>query len=123
MRCARTPQAQWGKKLLARKGSVNLAVAAVALKLAVAAWNLMMGLWTPLEEIDERLCIKVTKVIGQVGQGALNKLGHTRKALREQAYALLKARKSKRKTYVLDLTKKFTPKPKAKGLALEYGLV
>lgn len=123
LRCARTPQAQWGKKLLARKGSVNLAVAAVARKLAVAAWYLMMGRWTPLEEIDERLCIKVTKVIGQVGQGALNQLGHTRKALREQAYALLKARKSKRKTYVLDLTKKFTPKPKAKGLALEYGLV
>ena len=40
------PLGKWGKKLLARKGSLNLAVAAVARKLTVAIWYLMMGRWT-----------------------------------------------------------------------------
>jgi transposase len=144
LRCARTPLAHWGKKLLARKSSVNLAVAAVARKLAVAAWYLMMGRWTALQEIDQRLCIKVTKLIGQVGQDALDKLHQTRKDLRDQAYTLLQARKhavpasataravshaqthgsqcSKAKVYVLDPNKKFTSKAKVNGLAAEYGL-
>ena len=39
--------AKWGKKLLARKGSRNLAAGAVARKLAVAIWYLLMGRWTP----------------------------------------------------------------------------
>src|SRR5437867_9235107 len=33
LRCSRTPLAQWGKKLLARKGQINLVVAAIARKL------------------------------------------------------------------------------------------
>ena len=37
------PLAKWGKKRLARKGSVNLAAGAVARKLAVAIWYLLMG--------------------------------------------------------------------------------
>jgi hypothetical protein len=43
LRCSKTPLARWGKKLLARKGQINL---------AVAVWYLMMGRWTTLEEID-----------------------------------------------------------------------
>src|SRR6266480_2774322 len=35
------PLAKWGKKLLARKGSIKLAVAAVARKLVMAIWYLM----------------------------------------------------------------------------------
>ncbi len=77
------PLAKWGKKLLARKGSVNLAVAAVARKLAVAIWYLMMGRWTPLEDIDERLAIKVGKILTSVGAKGLQQLGQTRKALRD----------------------------------------
>jgi transposase len=143
MRCAQTPLAKWGKKLLARKGSLNLAVAAVARKLTVAAWYLMMGRYTPLEEIDERLGGKLGKIISQVGQAALEKLGKTRQDLRQAAKAMLTARKTtapapqdrpaanaaptthpvpKAKTYVLDSARKFTPKPKANGLAAEYGL-
>jgi transposase len=141
LRGAKTPLARWGKKLLGRKSSVNLAVAAIARKLTVAVWYLMMGRWTALEEIDERLGSKLNKIIGQVGQDALDKLGHTRKALREQACALLKARKSAgppapsrpilpsapsspahAKIYALDPAKRFTPKSKASGLAAEYGL-
>jgi transposase len=144
LRCAKTPLAQWGKRLLARKSSVNLAVAAVARKLTVAVWYLMMGRWTPLQEIDERLCVKVSKVIGHVSQEALDQLAQTRDTLRQQAYALLKARQSTAPSapqkppiastqdptrqlpevtlYFLDPTKKFTPRSKAYSLAAEYGL-
>ena len=114
------PLAQWGKKLLARKGSLKLAVAAVGRKLTVAVWYLMMGRWTPLEEIDERLVIKVGKIITQVGAENLKKLGKTRKELREQIYDSLKAGR----TYVLDVEKKFMPKlpPEPATLSEEYGL-
>ncbi len=115
------PLAKWGKKLLAKKGSVKLAVAAIARKLVVAIWYLMMGRWTPLEEIDERLAAKVSKIISNVGPEALNKLGKMRRAFREEIYQSLKAGR----TYELDPDKKFTPKPKidrSLSLAEEYGL-
>jgi transposase len=121
LRCSRTPLARWGKKLLASKGQVNLAVAAVARKLTVAIWYLMMGRWTALEEIDERLVIKVGKMIGAVGQQGLQHLGQTRKAYREAIYQKLKTGR----VYLLDPEKKFTPQPQAEpalSLAQEYGL-
>jgi transposase len=99
------PLAKWGKKLLARKGSVNLAAGAVARKLAVAIWYLLMGRWTPLEEIDERLALKVGKIITSVGPKGLKQLGQTRLALRKETYRSLTAGR----TYVLDPNKKFAP--------------
>jgi len=72
--------AKWGKKLLAKKGSIKLAVAAIARKLVVAVWYLMMGRWTPLEEIDVRVTRKVGKIITNVGPEGLKHLGKTRKA-------------------------------------------
>ena len=90
LRSAQTALARWGKKLLRRRGSVNLAVAAIARKLTVAVWYLLMGRWTPLEEIDERLCLKVSKIISQVGQDRLKQLDKTRNSLRQEAYQLLK---------------------------------
>jgi transposase len=105
LRCGKTPLARWGKKLLAAKGSVNLAVAAIARKLTVAAWYLMMGRWTALEEMDERLVIKVGKMIGSVGQQGLKSLGKTRKTYREEIYHRLKTGR----TYVLDPNKKYAP--------------
>ncbi len=143
LRCGTTELARWGKKLLASKGSINLAVAAIARKLTVAVWYLMMGRWTPLQEIDERLCVKVTKIIGRVGQDHLKALGKTSKSLREEAYAKLKtgsaaAAVPKDKpvseqnagskhlpevtVYMLDPNKKFTSKAKSNSLAAEYGL-
>src|SRR6058998_3898344 len=110
--------AKWGKKLLAKKGSLKLAVAAMARKLVVAVWYLMMGRWTPLEEIDVRVTRKVGKIITNVGPEGLKTLGKTRKALRQETYESLKAG-----AYVLDPTKKFHPKPKAGSLAAEYGFV
>jgi len=113
------PLAKWGKKLLAKKGSVNLAVAAIARKLVVAIWYLMMGRWTPLEEIDARLALKVDKIITKVGPNGLKKLDKTRKTLREETFQSLKVDR----VYVLDPGKQFEPKPKANSLAAEYGLV
>ena len=113
------PLAKWGKKLLAKKGSVNLAVAAIARKLVVAIWYLMMGRWTPLEEIDARLALKVDKIITKVGRNGLKKLDKTRKTLREETFQSLKAGR----VYVLEPSKQFEPKPKASSLAAEYGLV
>jgi len=117
-------------------------VAALARKLTVAVWYLMMGRWTALEEIDKRLSVKLAKAVRAVGQAALDKLGTTRKHLREQAGALLKARKvtapaasdsvtqaqaqvnpeSGKRIYVLDPTIQFNPAPRTQNLAEEYGL-
>jgi transposase len=109
LRSSKTPLARWGKKLLASKGSVNLAVAAIARKLTVAVWYLMMGRWTPLEEFDARLLGKVSKMIGSVGQQGLQSLGKTRKTYREEIYHRLKTGRE----YVLDPNKKFVPQPAA----------
>jgi transposase len=104
LRCSNNPLALWGKKLLRRKGEVKLVVAAIARKLAVAIWYLMMGRWTPLQEIDERLDIKVSKMMTTVGKKGLQKLGKTRKAFKEEIYASLRGR-----VYVLNPNKNFIP--------------
>lgn len=82
--------AQWGRKLLARRGEKNLAVAAIARKLTVAVWYLMMGRWTTVEEIDPRLEVKVGKLLGSVGPEGLKALGKTRRTYRQEIYASLK---------------------------------
>ena len=99
------PLAKWGKKLLARKGSRNLSAGAGARKLAVAIWYLLMGRWTPLEEIDERLAMKVGKIITSVGPKGLRQLGKTRQVLRKETFDSLKTGR----VYVLDPNKQFAP--------------
>ena len=94
LRCSKTPLAKWGKKLLGRKGQINLTVAAMARKLTVAIWYLMMGRWTPLEEIDRQLTVKVTKMISSVGSAALKSLNKTRKTFRQEIFQALKTGKS-----------------------------
>ena len=84
LRCSQTPLARWGRKLLAAKGSVNLAVAAIARKLTVALWYLTMGRWTALEELGARLLRKVSSLIGSVGEPGLKALGKIRKLYREE---------------------------------------
>lgn len=105
LRTSQSPLAQWGRKLLGRKGEIKLVVAAVARKLTVAIWYLLMGRWTPVEEIDGRLAMKVSKMITAVGPEKLNTLGKDRLKYREEAYQLLKTGR----VYVLDPTKKFVP--------------
>jgi transposase len=121
LRSAKNPLAQWGKKLLRRKSSVNLTVGAMARKLAVAVWYLLMGRWTPLEEIDGPLAIKVSKMITGVGPKGLKTLGKTRKTFRQEIYQSLQTTK----IYVLDYPKKSAPKRvphRSLTLAQEYGL-
>lgn len=121
LRHSKTALARWGRKLLARKGARHLAVCAVARKLAVAVWYLMMGRWTTLAEIDAGLSLKLGKIISQVGTAGLQQLGKTRKALRQEAQQTLKTGK----VYVLDPHRKFSPKPAVPAsstLAQEYGL-
>jgi len=105
LRCSRNPLAQWGKKLLARKSSVKLAVAAIARKLTVAIWYLMNGRWTPLRDIDQQLSKKVGKIITNIGTAPLRLLGSTRQQFRAQICQSLQIAK----TYILDPTKKFIP--------------
>lgn len=90
VRCAHTPLAKWSKKLLARTGQRNLVVAAVARKMAVAIWYLMMGRWSQLEEIDKPLAIKVSKIIGELSASALKKLDKKRRPFRQEIYQQLK---------------------------------
>ena len=103
LRCSKTPLAQWGKKLLSRKGQINLVVAAMARKLTVAIWYLLMGRWTALKEIDRPLALKVSKLIGAVGSAAVQPLGLKRRAWRQDIYQQLKDGR----IYVLDPNKKF----------------
>ena len=105
LRCSQTPLAQWGKKLLRRKGSVNPVVGARARKLAVAVWFLMMGCWTPWKQIDDHLAIKVAKIFTPAGKQGLKKLGKSRKAFGAEIYDSLKAGR----VYLPDPNKKFAP--------------
>ena len=103
---SKDPLALWGKKLLRRKGQLKLVVAALARKLAVAVWYLLMGRWTALEEVEPRLAIKVGTILTSVGVKGLKKLGKTRKVFREEIHASLKAGRS----YLLNPNLKFVPK-------------
>ncbi len=97
--------AKWGRKLFVRKSSHNLAVAAIARKFIVAVWYLMMGRFTALQELDQRLKIKIAKIIGSVNKSALKQLGKNPKQLREEIERSLK----KGRIYLLDPDKKLTP--------------
>ena len=85
------PIAKWGKKLLGRKGQLKLVVAAVARKLTVAVWYLMMGKCTSITEMDTRLEVKVGKLITTIGKTVLKAQGITRKQLRDQLVHRLKS--------------------------------
>ena len=101
--------ARWGKKLRAAKGSLNLAVAAVARKLTVAIWYLMSGRWTALEQLEASLLRKVSSILSSVSQSGLQALGRTRQTYREEICQRLKTGR----TYVLDPNKKYAPQPTA----------
>lgn len=105
LRCGQTALARWGRKLLARKGQINLVVAAVARKLAVAVWYLMKGRWSAVQEIEAPLARKIGKIISQVGSEAMGKLGKSRQPYRQEIYGMLQ----EGRVYVLDANRKFKP--------------
>jgi transposase len=98
------PIGRWGRKLFGRKGSRNLAVAAVARKLTVAIWYLMMGRWTALEEMDALLRQKIGKIISQLGSDGLKQLGKTRKLLSQE----IQERLTTGRVYLLDPGRVYT---------------
>jgi len=98
--------AKWGKKLMARKGSMKLAVAAIARKLAVAIWYLMKGSWSGVEEIDTAMKLKIGKMISKMGKEGLTSIGKTRKAFREEIEQNLR----KGREYFLNRIKSSPPK-------------
>lgn len=120
LRSSKNPLARWGKRLLARKGATNLVVCAMARKLIVAAWYLMTGRWTTLEEIDPGLSLKIGKIISQVGDAKLKTLGKTRKSFRQEICQRFRTGK----VYLLNPSKKSIPQLPALALtpAQEYGL-
>ena len=113
---SKDPLASWGKRLMVRKGSFKLAVAAVARRLAVAIWYLLKGQWTTLEEVDARLKNKLGTIVAAVGKERFTKVGKTRETLLKEIYQSIQSGR----TYVLDTKKKFVPNPKS--LAAEYGI-
>ena len=103
--------AAWGKKLMGRKGSKNLAVAAIARKLTVSVWYLMMGRWKPVEEIDDALSLKIGKIVSKASAGEPKPARAAHKRLREQVEkSLLTGR-----IYHLDPKKRLEPKAPAAG--------
>ena len=98
LRGGQNPVSKWGRRLLARKGVINLVVCAIARRLTVSVWHLMMGHWTTLTEVDRTLSLKIGKIITAIGDDALKALATNRKSLRRQVIDQL----SERKTYIVN---------------------
>jgi len=108
---SRQPVARWGKRLLARKSCRNLTVCAVARKLVVAVWYLMMGQWTPLEELDAPLQSKMGKIIRELLPHSRASMAENLQTLREQVYERMKSGR----VYTLDPAKTFTAQPRVRA--------
>jgi len=92
---------------MARKGSCKLAVAAVARKLIVAIWYLMMGRWTTITESSTALNMKIGKFITKAGTTVLEQLKRTRREFRSENIESLKTGRA----CVIDPEKTFGPHP------------
>lgn len=122
LRCSKNALAQWGKKLLARKGQINLAVAAIARKLTVALWYLWMGRWTSLEEIDSSLSLKVGKMISAVGQAGLARLNQNRRDFRQEVLQRLKTSSTQRQPGQACALEEYEKYANAQKLLCRYAL-
>lgn len=99
------PMAKWGRSLLARKGELRLVVAALARKLLVSVWYMLMGKSEPIEEISAPLSAKIGKIISKIGESGQRHLGATRIQLREQIERSL----TTGRTYSLDPARVYEP--------------
>ena len=70
-----TTLGQWGWKLFARKGHRNIAVAAIARKMMVQVWHLLMGNPPTALEPDKSQALKFRKLIAILGLSLREKLG------------------------------------------------
>lgn len=81
-----SPLHKWGWRLLLKKNR-NMAVAAVARKLTVAIWHLLMGHFTPLLELTDHLQTKLLRLATVLGKTTLQELGFAhRKAFVEKTF-------------------------------------
>lgn len=69
-----SPWHPWGWKLLVKKHR-NQAAAAIARKITVSVWHLLMGHFTPLLEVTDHLRTKLLRLATVLGQDALQSLG------------------------------------------------
>jgi transposase len=84
-----SPLHKWGWKLAMKKHRHH-AVAAVARKLAVAIWHLLMGHFTPLVEASAHLTTKLLKLATLLGRDTLTQLGFSnRQAFVDQQIKLI----------------------------------
>lgn len=74
MKQTSSPLHRWGWKLALSK-THNQAVAAVARKLVVSIWHLLMGHFSPLIETDQHLMQKLLKLATVLGRDILKELG------------------------------------------------
>lgn len=70
-----TALGKWGWKLFARKGHRNIAIGAVARKLAMQIWHLLMGNPPTLLEKDKGLTVKLRKLAVELGTKRRAELG------------------------------------------------
>jgi len=69
-----SPFHKWGWKLLVKKHR-NQAAAAVARKITVAVWHLLMGHFTPLLEVTDHLRAKLLRLATVIGKDGIKTLG------------------------------------------------
>jgi len=69
-----SPWHHWGWKLMMKKHR-NEAVAAVARKITVSVWHLLMGHFTPLLEVTEHLRAKLLRLATVIGKDGVKALG------------------------------------------------
>jgi len=70
-----TPLGKWGWRLFARKGNRNIAVAAVARKLATQVWHLLSGNPPEALETDKHLTLKLRKLCVLLGKALRADIG------------------------------------------------
>jgi len=69
-----SPWHKWGWKLLVKKHR-NQAAAAIARKIIVSVWHLLMGHFTPLIEATDHLRVKLLRLATVVGKDGIKSLG------------------------------------------------
>ena len=74
-----SPLHTWGWKLCLRKAHKNVAIAAIARKLTVSIWYMLRGLFTPLQQIDASLRVKLAKIATAIGVKTIRHLGYKSK--------------------------------------------
>lgn len=80
---------RWALALKMRKGA-NIAVAALARKLVVSVWYLLMGLFTPMTEVTAHIKTKVHKIAAEIGRVTLKQMGYASlKAFEEEKLNML----------------------------------